>query len=302
MENEYNDIENLEKKTNQLYDEQLNLQKEIVNTGTQQVIDELERNKKKAEEEAAKTNKALYTDYKKQINPYGVNAENLAEQGLGKSGLAETTKANYYNTYQNARAEATSNANTIKADFDAQIAQARQNGDLQTAQAAFDIYKQKIQDMYTAYNLKFQEDQFNYTKEQDALTQSNWEKEYNQALQQALWEQQFNKEQFEYQKQQDEIAQQNWEKEYALSKKNSTGSRSSSSSKKSSSSNVLNVGDDTGNTNTKIEPTYEEIMSNIGYLQGTGTIDKPIVDRLTGKKYSTIEELLSSYGYALMND
>ncbi len=228
----YDDIDNLQNQTNRLYEDQMKQQENIINASTQQTINEIERNKLKAQQEADKTNKALYTDYQKQVNPYGVNAENLAEQGLAKSGLAETTRANYYNTYQSARTEAMNNANTIKADFDAEIARARQNGDLQTAQAKLDLYKQRINDLANMYNLKFQADQFDYQKQQDALNQSNWEKEFAQAQQQAQWEQAFNQsqfdyqkdrdvvsdnrfnEQFNYQKEQDALSQSNWEKEY----------------------------------------------------------------------------------------
>lgn len=214
----YEDIDNLTNQTNQLYDEQMKQQQNIINTSTQQAIDELERNKKKAEEEALKTNRALYTDYQKQINPYGVNAENLVEQGLGGSGLAETTKANYYNTYQNARTEIYNNANQIKSDLDAQIAIAKQNGDLQSAQSAFNLYKQKIDDLYNTYNLKFNQDQFAYQKEQDALSQSNWEKQYQQAVEQALWERQFNQDQFDYNKGRDTIADNQWQQQFDYNK------------------------------------------------------------------------------------
>lgn len=237
----YEDIDNLTKQTEELYNKQLEQQQNIVNTSTQQAIDEIERNKQKAQEEAEKTNRALYADYQKQINPYGVNAENLASQGLANSGLAETTKANYYNTYQRARTEAQNNANTIKADFDAQITKARQNGDLQLAQSALAMYQQKVQDMYNTYNLKFNQDQFAYQKEQDALSQNNWQKEYDQAVQQAQWQQAYNQALFdynkavsdrdyEYQKQRDAIADSQWQQEYELSKKNSSA-RSSSGSK-----------------------------------------------------------------------
>ena len=77
----YEDIDNLNNQASQLYDEQMNQQRNIINTGTEQAIAEIERNKQKAQEQADKTNRALYTDYQKQINPYGVNAENLYEQG-----------------------------------------------------------------------------------------------------------------------------------------------------------------------------------------------------------------------------
>lgn len=203
----YEDIDNLTNQTNQLYDEQLKQQQNMVNTSTQQIVDEIERNKKKAEESAERTNRGLYAEYQANVNPYGVNAETMAEQGLNKSGLAETTKANYYNAYQRARTEATNNANTIKADFDAQITQARQNGDLQMAQAALDMYKQKVNDLYTTYGLKYQ-------KQQADQAQANWQKEYDQALQQAQWQQAFNQAQFDYGKQQDELSQRNWQAQF----------------------------------------------------------------------------------------
>lgn len=274
----YDELDNLQTQTNQLYDEQMKQQESMINTSTQQAIDEIERNKQKAQQEADKTNRALYTDFQKQVNPYGVNAENLAEQGLAKSGLAETTKANYYNTYQTARTEAMNNANTIKADFDEEIARARQNGDLQTAQAKLDLYKQRINDLANMYNLKFQADQFSYQKEQDALSQSNWEKEFQQALQQAQWEQAFNQSQFDYQKdrdiisdsqwnkefgfnqdqfayqkEQDKLAQSNWEKEFALAQKKNSSARSSGGG-----NNTIVTRNQT-NIEEKKEPTLQEI-------------------------------------------
>lgn len=292
----YDDIDNLNNQTNQLYDEQLKQQQNIINTSTQQTIDEIERNKQKTDEQVAKTNKALYTDYQKQINPYGVNSENLAEQGLGGSGLAETTKANYYNTYQNARTEATNNANTIKADFDAQIVKARQNGDLQLAQSALEMYKQKVNDLYNTYNLKFQQDQFAYNKEQDALAQSNWEKEYQRALEQANWERQFNQAQFDYnktiddrnynyqksiddrnynyQRERDSVADSQWQKQYELSKKASSSSsssrRSSSSSSSSSSGGLNNNSGDTTNISNYAQSVLNTAQNRI--LQSSSSV------------------------------
>lgn len=218
MQTGYEDLDNLNNQTNQLYEEQMKKQENMINTSTQQAIDEIERNKQKAEKEAEKVNKALYTDYQKQINPYGVNAENLAEQGLKGSGVAESVKTNYYNTYQTARTEAQNNANTIKADFDAQIAQARQNGDLQKAQSKLNLYAQRAQNLVNMYNLKVQADQFGYQKEQDALGQSNWEKQYQQALQEAQWQQQFNQAQFDYNKQQNELDRQQWQQQFDYNK------------------------------------------------------------------------------------
>lgn len=323
----YEDIENLKNQTNQLYDEQMKQQQNIINTGTEQAIAELERNKKKAEEEALKTNRALYTDYQKQINPYGVNAENLAAQGLSGSGLAETTKANYYNTYQNARAEATNNANNIKADFDAQIAIARQNGDLQLAQSAMQMYQQKINDLYNTYNLKFNQDQFAYQKEQDALSQSNWEKQYQQAVEQALWERQFNENQFDYTKNRDTIsdnqwqqqfdynkaindrnynyqlsrdavADSQWQKEYDLSKKKvSSSSGGTGAAKKSDENSIIpESGSPNNNENNTVQKiTINDVLRGLietnGYqpLFNTGKL----YDKYSGKYFNSTQEAIA---------
>lgn len=285
MQTGYEDIDNLNNQASQLYDEQMKQQQNIINTSTQQTIDEIERNKKKAEEEALKTNKALYTDYQKQINPYGVNAENMAEQGLLGSGVSESAKTSYYNTYQNARTEAQNNANTIKADFDAQITQARQNGDLQLAQSALEMYQQKIQDLYNTYNLKFNQDQFNHQKEQDALTQSNWEKEYNQALQQAQWEQQFNQAQFDYQKERDAVADSQWQQEFEQAKKNASRSSSSSSGA------YLNVND----TNTETSENYSKYEKMVNTLSNDlNTIYKDNSEGFKEKVRNIVSDKLST--------
>lgn len=328
--NIYGDIDKLNGQTSQLYDEQMKQQENIINTGTQQAIDEIERNKQKLQDETNKTNRALYADYQKQINPYGVNAENIAEQGLANSGVSESSRTQYYNTYQNARSEATNNANTIKADFDAQIAQARQNGNIQLAQSAIDMYKQKINNLYQMYDLGLNERQFNYQKEQDALAQSNWEKEYQQALEQAKWQQNFSQSQFDYQKTQDNLSQNNWQKqfdyqknqdslsqnnwqkqfdyqkaqdslaqsnwlkEYELSKKNfiSSGSMSSGGY-----SNSLLIDDKSknneGSKNKDIvqDITIDDIVKGLQFVQGAN-VNKNVYDKYSGKYFSSPDEVV----------
>ena len=278
----YEAIDELQNQTNQMYNQQQDQQNRIIDISTQQAIDELERNKQKTDQELLKTNRALYTDYQKQINPYGVNAERLAEQGLANSGLAETTKANYYNTYQTARTEATNNANTIKADFDADIVKARQNGDIQKAQSALELYKQKIADLSNFYNLRFNVDQFNYQKQRDTVSDSQW------------------KQQFDYQKQRDKVADKQWEKQYQLSKKKTGSSVSENSSK----TKVAVITDDDKNNNNQKKYSAKEVISNMKVLQGTSNkFDKngniipyqEVIDGITGKKFSSPEALFKYY-------
>ena len=175
----YDDIDKLNNAQNELYDKAYEQQQNIVNTQTQQNIDEINRNKDKLNEETTKQNKALYTDYTKQVNPYGATAESLAMNGLGNSGVAESTKTNSYNTYQRNRTETLNTARSLLADYDAQITQAKQNGDMQLAQSALELYNQKIDNLYNTYQLMQNQKQFDYQKERDQVADNKWEKEFN---------------------------------------------------------------------------------------------------------------------------
>lgn len=239
----YEDIERLTTNQNQMLDNALQQQQDITNKQTALNVAELERNKQEIDKDVDKTNKALYAEYRKATNPYGQNAENLASQGLGNSGYAETTQTNLFNTYQRNVTDTLNNARDLKSDFDFQISKARQTGDITLAQNALAIYNQKMQLLTQEYELRNNREQFLYQKDQDRLAQTNWEKEY--AMQQNQWQQTFD-----YQKQRDAVADSQWQQEFDLSKK----AAASRSSKKSSGSNNLVVTDNnTNNVSTSQE-------------------------------------------------
>ena len=240
---EYEDIDKLTQNQNQMLDNALQKQNDIVNQQTDMNVAEIERNKEKVDKDVQKTNKALYTEYRKQSNPYGANAERLASQGLLNSGYAETTQTNLYNTYQKNITDTLNNARNLKADFDNEITRARQTGNITIAQNALEMYKQKMQLLTQEYELKNNREQFLYRKSQDALSQSNWEKEYQRQLQRDAEQDRQYKEQFDYQKQRDAVADSQWQQQYALSKKASASSsrRRSGSSSKSSSGSVATI-------------------------------------------------------------
>lgn len=258
----YEDIERLTTQQNEMLNSALEQQQAITNKQTEMNVQELQRQQQEVEKDAIKTNKALYTEYKKASNPFGANAENLASQGLGNSGYAETTQTNLYNTYQKNVTDTLNNARDLKSDFDFQISKARQTGDITLAQNALAIYNQKMQLLTQEYELRNNREQFLYQKDQDALSQSNWEKEY--AMQQNQWQQSFD-----YQKQRDAVADSQWQKEYELSKKAaaSSGSRRSSSS---GSSGGLQV-----NTTSQISDYAKTVASNLQKLKnGEGLMGK----------------------------
>lgn len=224
----YEDIDNLMNQQNQNLEQQKILNEQIINTGLQKTQNEVERQKKEYDEEATKSAKALYSDYKKQSNPYGANAEQLASQGLNKSGYAESSQVNLYNTYQKNVTELITTANKLKADKDFEMNQAYLEADIQKAQNTLAIYQQQAQLALTEYQLKYDREKFDYQKYRDTIADSQWEK------------------QFAMQEQQNHQAQSNWEREYNLSLENS---RNSASKKRSSSNgNVILLDDNTTNT------------------------------------------------------
>lgn len=248
----YEDIEKLTTNQNEMLDNALTQQQDIVNKQTEQNVAELERQKAEVDKEATKTNQGLYTEYKKATNPYGVNAEQLYSKGLGNSGYAETTQTNLYNTYQKNVTNTINNAQKLKSDFDFEINKARQNGDITLAQNALEIYKQKMQLLTQEYELRNNREQYLYQKEQDALAQSNWEKEWayqqeRDAVSDSQWQQTMD-----YQKQRDAVADSQWAKEYALSKRSSD-----------SYINSLVVNDEVEEETPTINPNLEKLYNTI---------------------------------------
>jgi hypothetical protein len=188
----YEEIDSLMQEQNTLLDQQKAEQEKIIDTGLQKTQNEVNKQKEEYDREATKQGKALYTDYRKQANPYGATAEQLASQGLNKSGYAETTQTRMYNEYQRNVTTLMTETTRLKAEADFQMNQAFLDADIQKAQNALANYQQKAQLAITNYNLRYQ-------KHRDDVADMQWEKSY------------------QLQKQQAQQSQSNWEREYQLS-------------------------------------------------------------------------------------
>lgn len=223
--NAYADIDKLIANQNSLLDKQQAQQNEILNQQTQMQIDQLNRNKQDIDKETAKTNSGLYAEYKKASNPYGANAEQLFTQGLGNSGYAESTQTNMYNTYQKNVTDTINTATKLKSDFDFQIQQAQQNRDVQQAEYALEMYKQKINLLTQEYDLKNNKEQdlynrgidernYNYQVGRDQVADSQWEKEYQQMLKENELAELWRQKNYDYQAGRDQVADNQWQKQY----------------------------------------------------------------------------------------
>jgi hypothetical protein len=239
----YEDIDRLMGQQSQYLEEQKDLQNQIVDKGLQKTQNEIDKQKQEYDENAVQTAKGLYTNYQKARDPYGVNSEQLASQGLNKSGYAESSQVNLYNTYQKNITTLMAETNKLKANADFQMNQALIEADIQKAKNTLAIYQQQA-------DLALQEYQLRYQKQRDLVSDSQWQQNYDfnkqradvqdsqwqqgfdfnkerANVQDSQWQQQFDwnknswQQQMDYQRQRDAVADSQWERQYQLSLQNS---------------------------------------------------------------------------------
>ena len=272
-------------------------QTELQQAQTAHTIDKINQQKDQNTKDYQKEQKASYTDYMKQSNQYGANAEMLARQGLQNSGYQESSQVSMWNTYQNRVASARESYKKAVLEFNnmlkdaelsnnetlANIAQQKLEQSLQIALQGFE-YKNnltiqrdnKIDDIDTTYHAKYQ----------DVLNQINREYEYEQ--QQKQWQEQQRQWQAEFdaaeKSRQKEYEQ--WQQEYAL-KKAETQATIAKIKAQNAQISGYNL---TGDTQTK-ETTPTSITDNAkaAYNSYLAFKNKPIV----GKKV-TLENFLKS--------
>lgn len=303
----YEDIDRLVNQQNSLLSQQEKKQSELINQQTQMQVDELNREKQKLDRETDKTTQGLYASWQKQANQYGSEAEQLAQRGLANSGYSETTQTSLYNTYQKNVTETLNHSRDLKSDYDFKIAQARQSGSVQQAQAALDLYSQKIQLLTQNYELRQNREQYLYQKqyqrERDRVSDQQWQKTFDQQVRQNEIENQWKQRTFDYQKQRDAVSDSQWQQQFNLSKKASSRSSSSSRSTKSrkkGSSGSLKVSDTSSSNANTSKYSAKEVLANMKVLAGPN-LQNNIKDGISGKTFSSPDALLNYYGYAGTN-
>ena len=63
-------------------------------------IQQIEQQKAQAQKDYIKEQSGAYVDWQKQSNPYGANAEQMAQGGMTNTGYSESSQVAMYNTYQ----------------------------------------------------------------------------------------------------------------------------------------------------------------------------------------------------------
>jgi hypothetical protein len=220
-------------------------QNDIYDKQTQFQVDLQNQNKEKAEEEYNKEAIASKNAYYDFVNPYGVQREIQAQNGLNRSGYSETVKSQAWTTQQNRTAQARATMNEAKRQFDNAIKEAYLNNDTLKAELALKILDKQQEEALRSLNYTTDVAQQRLSNNQSLDSEYNsryntlWsqiqqEEATKEAIRQWEAEQAENQRQFNekmaYQKERDKVSDAQWEKEYALSKQKVNNSGSSGGS------------------------------------------------------------------------
>lgn len=262
--------DNMINDSNKFYQDQINASKEwaqkqgeLQQANTDFTIEQINQQKEQTQKDYTKEQKASYTDYQKQANDYGVNAEKMAAAGLNNTGYSETSKVSMYNTYQSRVATARDGLNKAILQYNNSIKEAQLANNSKLAEIYSNALKQQLELSLQGFQYKnslieAKIDQINTNntrydnKYQNVLAQINQEIEnrrelynsnvgilqgYNSARRQVeqlllqkeeLLEKKREAEaELAYKREQSRIAQAQWKKEYALSKAKTYSSGSS---------------------------------------------------------------------------
>ena len=148
-------------------------------------IEKIEQQKDQAKKDFEKEQTSAYTDYQKQINSYGANAEQMASQGMSGTGYAESSKVRMYSDYQNRVAIARQSYQQAVVTYNNAMTEARLQNSTVLAQLAFDTlqkslelsiqglqYKNEllIQRENTLYQRQWNEEERLYQRERDSIS------------------------------------------------------------------------------------------------------------------------------------
>lgn len=274
------------------YQAQINASKEWANTQKQQqqaqtdfAIEQINQQKGQAKQDYIKEQSGAYTDWQKQADPYGANAEKMAAQGMQNTGYAESSQVSMYNTYQNRVASAREAYTRAVLNYDNAIKDARLQNNATLAEIAYQALQKQLELSLAGFqykntlvlekaNKKREIDQMYHNRYQDVLKQINTEnalaeevRQYNESL--AEQKRQHNETLAEQKRQhQASLALQReqfeWQKARAAASSSGGSSGGSSSIKKSSKSSGT-----PGNSGGKKLSTASDIKSSNGSSKKT---------------------------------
>lgn len=198
-------------------------QTQLQQENTDFAIQKIEQDKAQAEKDYTKEQAAAYQDYQKQSNKYGVNAEQMAANGLTGTGFSESSQVAMYNQYQNRVATARESFNQVVMNYNNSITEARLQNNSALAEIAYQSLQQQAEYALQGFqyknnlvldqmNKKLEVENMYHSQYMDVLNQMNTENQLAENVRQFTLNHQLEVEQFNESKAQ-------WQKEYELENK-----------------------------------------------------------------------------------
>lgn len=189
-------------------------QVEIQNQNRDFAIEKIEQQREQAKKDYTREQSGAYVDWQKQSNAYGVQAEQMAQQGLVGSGYNESSNVAMFTAYQNRMATARETMAQANMNFDNGIKDAILQNNSAIAEIYANAHKEQLQISLEGFQYKntLLENQMekemqlkqHYSNEwQNVLQQMNTEnalaEQVRQAnIQQAQWEKEYQQKMAEF--------------------------------------------------------------------------------------------------------
>ena len=287
--------DNMVNQTDAKYNELINATKDYATTqqqiqqdNTNFAIEKIEQQKDKTTQDYTKEQTGAYVDYQKATDQYGVNAEQLAQNGMSNTGYAETSKINAFTTYQNRYATARKSYNDAVLNYDNAIKEAQLANNAQLAEIAFKAlqtqleyslqgFQDKNELLQTKLNTQIQLDSEYNNRYQQVLSQINTENALAEQIRHYNANLALQKQQLAFQQQQASKSSSGGSSSSSKSSKLSSGSSKKTSS--SSSSTKLKE----GSTNNYRWQSAQELANSLG-LPAAVNLSNVISDKEYEKK------------------
>ena len=131
-------------------------QNQLLDQQDSYLVSQLDQQKKNLEQSYTQEQSAAYTDYQKQVDPYGAQAEQMASSGLSNSGYAESLKTQSYVAYQNRVAVARQSMEQARVSFENAFTEAKMQNDSSRATLAYQVYQMQLEAALTGFQYKNQ--------------------------------------------------------------------------------------------------------------------------------------------------
>ena len=290
-------------KSDSFYQEQIDATKdwekkqtELQKQQTDFAIQEIEQKKDQAEEDYTKEQSGAYADWKKQSAKHGVNAEQIADQGLQNTGFSESSQVRMYTAYQERVVAARETFSRIVQDFNNDITQARLQGSAALAEIAFNSLQKRLELNLAGFQYKnellleqsdkkTELEQIYHERWQDVLEQMNTENALAEEIRQFDKQLKLERDQF------------NWQKKN-FSRGSGGGGYSSSSGGGSSSSGGNKISDSKGSGSSAADQLNAAIAAGATKDKVSNAISKAVSNGTISKSEATsLRETFTPRGY-----